>query len=163
MMLDPLLLSRLQFVWVIARHILLPAFTVGLASYIAVMEGMYFFTRRDVYFRISGFWTRFARAVLDVLSRYCDDIIGQKGAPSIDDLMFQSDPQVGSHRHGWGQSLPVIDDRRLNPLQISGVIDVSHEVDVARLNGNRIAMEERFGHLLCLSMIGWRQWRPLCE
>lgn len=45
MTLDPLLLSRLQFVWVIAWHILLPAFTVGLASYIAMMEGMYFFTR----------------------------------------------------------------------------------------------------------------------
>jgi hypothetical protein len=36
--LDPLLLSRLQFVWVIAWHILLPALTVGLASYIAVLE-----------------------------------------------------------------------------------------------------------------------------
>ena len=35
MTLDPLILSRLQFVWVIAWHILLPAFTVGLASYIA--------------------------------------------------------------------------------------------------------------------------------
>lgn len=57
-MLDPLFLSRLQFVWVIAWHILLPAFTVGLASYIALMEGMYFFTRRETYFLISGFWTR---------------------------------------------------------------------------------------------------------
>ena len=37
MVLDPLILSRLQFVWVIAWHILLPAFTVGLASYIALM------------------------------------------------------------------------------------------------------------------------------
>jgi len=35
----PLLLSRLQFAWVIAWHILLPAFTVGLASFIAVLEG----------------------------------------------------------------------------------------------------------------------------
>ena len=57
-MLDPLLLSRLQFVWVIAWHILLPAFTVGIASYIALMEGCYFFTRRDAYFRISTFWTK---------------------------------------------------------------------------------------------------------
>ena len=31
---DPLLLSRLQFVWVIAWHILLPALTVGLARLI---------------------------------------------------------------------------------------------------------------------------------
>jgi cytochrome d ubiquinol oxidase subunit I len=58
MALDPLILSRLQFAWVIAWHILLPAFTVGLASYIAFIEGMYFFTRRETYFRISRFWTK---------------------------------------------------------------------------------------------------------
>ncbi|HXT80694.1 MAG TPA: cytochrome ubiquinol oxidase subunit I [Acetobacteraceae bacterium] len=58
MTLDPVLLSRLQFVWVVAWHILLPAVTVGLASYIAVMEGTYFMTRKEIYFRISTFWTR---------------------------------------------------------------------------------------------------------
>ena len=58
MTLDPVLLSRLQWAWVIAWHILLPAFTVGLASYIAVLEGLYFFTGREIWFRISGFWTR---------------------------------------------------------------------------------------------------------
>ena len=40
-----LMLSRLQWAWVIGWHILLPAFTVGLASYIAVLEGLYFFHR----------------------------------------------------------------------------------------------------------------------
>ncbi len=58
MELDPLFLSRLQFGWVIAWHILLPAFTVGLASYIALLEGLYFFTKKPIWFRISGFWTR---------------------------------------------------------------------------------------------------------
>src|SRR6266566_7356386 len=58
MTLDPVLLSRLQWAWVIAWHILLPAFTVGLASYIAVLEGLYFLTGRESWFRISGFWTR---------------------------------------------------------------------------------------------------------
>lgn len=58
MHLDPLLFSRLQFAWVIAFHILLPAFTVGLASYIALLEGLYFFTSRELYLRVSGFWTR---------------------------------------------------------------------------------------------------------
>jgi len=58
MHLDPLLLSRLQFVWVIAFHILLPAFTVGIASYITLLEGLSFFTGRDVYFRVSNFWIR---------------------------------------------------------------------------------------------------------
>jgi cytochrome d ubiquinol oxidase subunit I len=58
MSLDPLILSRLQFAWVIAFHILLPAFTVGLASYIALLEGLAFFTRRDIFLRLSTFWTR---------------------------------------------------------------------------------------------------------
>jgi cytochrome d ubiquinol oxidase subunit I len=56
--LDPLFLSRLQWAWVIAWHILLPAFTVGLASFIAVLEGLYFFTGRVAWLRISGFWIR---------------------------------------------------------------------------------------------------------
>jgi len=55
---DPVWLSRLQWAWVIAWHILLPAFTVGLASYIAVLEGFYFFTGNELWFRMSGFWTR---------------------------------------------------------------------------------------------------------
>ena len=58
MLSDPLFLSRLQFAWVIAWHILLPAFTVGLASYIAVLEGAYFATGREVYFRSSMFWIK---------------------------------------------------------------------------------------------------------
>jgi cytochrome d ubiquinol oxidase subunit I len=58
MSLDPVLLSRLQFVWVVAFHVLLPAFTIGIASFIAFMEGLHFFTKREVYFRISTFWIR---------------------------------------------------------------------------------------------------------
>jgi Cytochrome bd terminal oxidase subunit I len=46
MSLDPL--SRLQFAWVTAWHILLPAFTVGLASYMAVVEGLHFATGREI-------------------------------------------------------------------------------------------------------------------
>lgn len=55
---SPLLLSRLQFAWVIAWHILLPAFTIGTASFIALLEGLHLVTGRDVYFRLSTFWTR---------------------------------------------------------------------------------------------------------
>src|ERR1700742_3198529 len=55
---DPVFLSRLQFAWVIAWHILLPAFTVGLAAYIAVLEGLNFFTERQVYLRVSMFWIK---------------------------------------------------------------------------------------------------------
>ena len=55
---EALLLSRLQFAWVVALHILLPAFTVGLASYIAVLEGTYFFTRRPLFLALSRYWLR---------------------------------------------------------------------------------------------------------
>ena len=58
MSLDPLVLSRLQFVWVVAWHILLPAFTVGLASYVAVLEGLHIVTGREIYFRLSTFWIK---------------------------------------------------------------------------------------------------------
>jgi cytochrome d ubiquinol oxidase subunit I len=56
MELDPLLLSRVQFVWVVALHILLPAFTLGLASYIAVLEGLYLWTGNQLYIRLSKYW-----------------------------------------------------------------------------------------------------------
>jgi cytochrome bd ubiquinol oxidase subunit I len=58
MALDPVLLSRLQFAWVIGWHILMPVFTVGMASYIAILEGLHFVTGRDVYLRLSTFWIR---------------------------------------------------------------------------------------------------------
>jgi len=58
MTLDPLILSRLQFAWVVAWHILLPALTIGLASYIALLEGIWFVTGQEIWFRISAFWTR---------------------------------------------------------------------------------------------------------
>lgn len=58
MSLDALVLSRLQFAFVVAFHFLLPAFTIGLASYIAVLEGLHLVTRRPVYLRISNFWIK---------------------------------------------------------------------------------------------------------
>jgi cytochrome d ubiquinol oxidase subunit I len=58
MELDALLLSRLQFAFVVAFHIVFPAFTVGLASYIAVLEGMYLWRRDERFLRASKFWLR---------------------------------------------------------------------------------------------------------
>src|SRR5215470_2896486 len=55
---NPLFLSRLQFGWVIAWHILLPAFTIGCASFIALLEGLNFATGREIYVRISTFWIK---------------------------------------------------------------------------------------------------------
>jgi cytochrome bd ubiquinol oxidase subunit I len=58
MQLDPATLSRIQFAWVIGWHILLPAFTVGLAAFIAFLEGAYVLTRRAVFANLSRFWLR---------------------------------------------------------------------------------------------------------
>jgi cytochrome bd ubiquinol oxidase subunit I len=55
---DALLLSRIQFAWVIALHILLPAFTVGLACYIATLEVRWWLTKDEVVRRLSAFWIR---------------------------------------------------------------------------------------------------------
>ena len=56
--LDPVLLSRFQFAWLIGWHILMPALTVGMASYIAILEGFHFATGKQIYLRISMFWIR---------------------------------------------------------------------------------------------------------
>jgi cytochrome bd ubiquinol oxidase subunit I len=55
---DAVFASRLQFAWVIGWHILLPAFTVGLASFIALLEGLNLATGREIYFRVSTFWIK---------------------------------------------------------------------------------------------------------
>ncbi len=58
MTLDPVLLSRLQFAFVIAFHILLPAFTIGLSAFIVALEGMHLWRRDKVHLRLSLFWTK---------------------------------------------------------------------------------------------------------
>ena len=58
MELDPTLLSRIQFAFVITFHILFPSFTIGLASFIAMLEGLWLFRKRQYYLYLSRFWTR---------------------------------------------------------------------------------------------------------
>src|SRR6476660_5417741 len=50
--LDPLLLSRIQFAFVIAFHIIFPAFTIGLAAWLAPIEGLRLATGDAVYRRV---------------------------------------------------------------------------------------------------------------
>mgnify|MGYP006422403641 CR=1 FL=1 len=58
MELDPLLLSRLQFAFVVSFHAIFPVFTIGLASYIAVLEGLFYKTKDPAWERLSRFWTK---------------------------------------------------------------------------------------------------------
>jgi len=56
--LDPLMLSRIQFAFTISFHILFPSFTVGLACWIALLEGMWLRTGNGLYRSLSEFWTK---------------------------------------------------------------------------------------------------------
>uniref|UniRef100_UPI00356888A0 cytochrome ubiquinol oxidase subunit I n=1 Tax=Halomonas sp. TaxID=1486246 RepID=UPI00356888A0 len=58
MELDPLLLSRLQFAFVVSFHAIFPVFTIGLASYIAVLNGLFFTTANSAWDRLALFWTK---------------------------------------------------------------------------------------------------------
>ena len=58
MELDPVILSRIQFAFVISFHIIFPAFTIGLAAWLATIEGARLFTGRVVFRRVFDFWLK---------------------------------------------------------------------------------------------------------
>ncbi|MGM0544498.1 MAG: cytochrome ubiquinol oxidase subunit I [Pseudomonadota bacterium] len=58
MELDPLLLSRIQFAFVVCFHAIFPVFTIGLASYIAVLHGLFYKTDNQAWDRLAQFWTK---------------------------------------------------------------------------------------------------------
>jgi cytochrome d ubiquinol oxidase subunit I len=53
-----LLLARVQFAFTIAFHIVFPALSIGLASYLAVLEGLWLKTGREVYVRLFKYWMK---------------------------------------------------------------------------------------------------------
>ncbi|MDX1706557.1 cytochrome ubiquinol oxidase subunit I [Pseudidiomarina sp.] len=55
---DALTLARFQFAFTVAFHIIFPAFTIGLASYLAVLEGLYLKTRNPVYQKLFRYWVK---------------------------------------------------------------------------------------------------------
>ena len=55
---DALLLSRLQFAFTIGFHIIFPAFTIGLASFLAVLEGLWLFTKKPLFKNLYLFWVK---------------------------------------------------------------------------------------------------------
>lgn len=58
MELDPILLSRIQFAFVVSFHAIFPVFTIGLAAYVAVLEALYFRTNNPVYLKLAKFWVK---------------------------------------------------------------------------------------------------------
>ena len=55
---DALLLARIQFGFTICFHIIFPALTIGLASYLAVLEASWLWTKRQAYLDLYHFWLK---------------------------------------------------------------------------------------------------------
>lgn len=55
---DVVLLSRIQFGFVMSFHIIFPAFTIGLASWLAFLAGMYLRTKRTLWRELYLFWLK---------------------------------------------------------------------------------------------------------
>ena len=53
-----ILLARIQFAFTVGFHIVLPAFSIGLASYLAVLEALWLSTGRGVYLDLFNYWLR---------------------------------------------------------------------------------------------------------
>ncbi|KAB2892536.1 MAG: cytochrome ubiquinol oxidase subunit I, partial [Burkholderiaceae bacterium] len=51
-------LARIQFGFTISLHIIFPAITIGLASYLAVLEGLWLWRKNPVYRDLYHFWSR---------------------------------------------------------------------------------------------------------
>jgi cytochrome bd ubiquinol oxidase subunit I len=55
---DAIVLARMQFAFTIGFHIVFPAFSIGLASYLVVLEGLWLRTGRRVYLDLFQYWVK---------------------------------------------------------------------------------------------------------
>ena len=55
---DPVLLARIQFAFTISFHIIFPAFTIGLASFLAVIEWRWLKTKNQCFKDLYQFWVK---------------------------------------------------------------------------------------------------------
>ena len=56
--LDALMLARIQFGFTISFHIIFPALTIGMASYLVVLEALWLKTKQQVYRDLYLFWSK---------------------------------------------------------------------------------------------------------
>ena len=56
--LDPVLLSRMQMAFTLSFHILFPTLTIGLAVFLAILEGLWLKTNDEFYKRQYHFWVK---------------------------------------------------------------------------------------------------------
>ena len=116
---EAILLSRLQFAFTIAFHIIFPSFTIGLASYLAVLEGLWLATKREAFQRLYLFWIKifalsFGMGVVtgvvmsyefgtnwSVFSRFAAPVLGPMLAFEVLTAFFLESSFLGVMLWGW--------------------------------------------------------------
>ncbi len=116
---DALLLSRLQFAFTLAFHIIFPSFTIGLASFLAVLEALWLATKREAFKTLYLFWLRifaisFGMGVVtgvvlsyefgtnwSVFSRAAAPVIGPLMAFEVSTAFFLESSFLGVMLLGW--------------------------------------------------------------
>ena len=94
MELDALILARMQFAFTVAFHIVFPAFSIGLASYLALLEALWLKTGRELYLNLFKYWLK----IFAVAFGMGVDRLGmlKYGMPDLRD-MWSSDVRWLSH------------------------------------------------------------------
>ncbi|HEX7114676.1 MAG TPA: cytochrome ubiquinol oxidase subunit I [Steroidobacter sp.] len=119
-----LLLSRIQFGFVVSFHIIFPAFTIGLASWLAFLAGAYLRTRRTLWRELYLFWLKifavsFALGVVSgivmsfqfgtnwaELSARAGDVLGPLLAYEVLTAFFLEATFLGVMLFGWRRVSP---------------------------------------------------------
>ena len=89
---DALLLARIQFAFTISFHFIFPAFSIGLASYLAVLNGLWLWTQKRRYLELFRYWVKiFALAFAITPSEKIDNFfmrlsISTHGIPPYNEL-----------------------------------------------------------------------------
>jgi cytochrome bd ubiquinol oxidase subunit I len=55
---DAVVLARAQFAFTMSFHIVFPAFSIGLASFLAVLEALWLWTGREVFINLFNYWLK---------------------------------------------------------------------------------------------------------
>lgn len=118
---DALLLSRIQFGFVITFHVLFPAFTIGLSSLLAFLEWRWLRTRLPVWRELYFFWQKifavsFGMGVVSgivmafqfganwpELSRIAGSVIGPLLSYEVLTAFFLEASFLGVMMFGWGR------------------------------------------------------------
>ena len=76
-----------------------------------------------------------------------DDIIVEKRRLAVGNFVLQRDPQIFPRGFGRGKLGSLRQNTVLHPVQVAGIIDVPHEINVSGQNTDTVQMGESVRHV----------------